>query len=130
MVCLLTSLVHGLNLKVKKWFQIKDVEAGLQKVRDTEDFWLNLKPTKNANKLLSIIKDIKGEYNILSAPLADDPRAEPDKRAWVEKYLKAFPPKKVIITANKQAYAKQKDGTPNILIDDFGQNVKKWEGAG
>ena len=117
-------------MKVKKWFQIKNVEKGLQKVRDTEDFWLKLKPTKNADKLLSIIKDIKGEYNILSAPLADDPRAEPDKRAWVEKYLKAFPPKKVIITANKQAYARQRDGTPNILIDDFGQNVKKWESAG
>ena len=117
-------------MKVKKWFQIKNVEKGLQKIRDTEDFWINLKPTKNADRLLSIIKDIKGEYNILSAPMADDPRVEPSKRAWVEKHLKAFPPKKVIITANKQAYAKQKDGTPNILIDDFGQNVRKWEGAG
>ena len=27
-------------MKVKKWFQIKDVEAGLQKVRDTENHLL------------------------------------------------------------------------------------------
>ena len=113
-------------MKVKKWFQIKNVEKGLQKVRDTEDFWLNLKPTKNADKLLGIIKNIKGEYNILSAPLADDPRAEPDKRAWVEKYLKAFPPKKVIITTDKAKYATSTGGTPNILIDDKPSNIERW----
>jgi 5'(3')-deoxyribonucleotidase len=115
---------------VKDWKQIKNVDAALQKIRDTEDFWLKLKPTPNADKLLGIIKDIKGEYNILSAPLANDDRAEPHKREWVKNNLSAFPPKKVIITTDKQAYAKQPDGTPNILIDDFGQNVSKWQSAG
>jgi len=115
---------------VSDWKQIKNVDQALQKIRDKDDFWLSLKPTKNAGKLLAIIKKIKGEYNILSAPLAGDPKAEPHKREWIAKYLKVFPPKKVIITADKQAYAKQPDGTPNILIDDFGQNVSKWEAAG
>jgi diaminopimelate decarboxylase len=49
---------------------------------------------------------------------------------WVEKNLKQFPPKKVIITGNKAKYAQQSDGTPNILIDDFGQNIDKWNAAG
>jgi len=115
---------------VSDWKQIKNVDQALQKIRDTDDFWLKLKPTANADKLLSIIKDIKGEYNILSAPLANDDRAEPHKREWVKKNLTAFPPKKVIITTDKQAYAKNPDGTPNILIDDFGQNVSKWEASG
>ena len=115
---------------VSDWKQIKNVDQALQKIRDKDDFWLTLKPTKNAGKLLAIIKKIKGEYNILSAPLAGDPKAEPHKREWIAKYLKIFPPKKVIITADKQKYATQPDGTPNILIDDFGQNVAKWEGAG
>ena len=115
---------------VSDWKQIKNVDQALQKIRDTDDFWLKLKPTANADKLLSIIKDIKGEYNILSAPLANDDRAEPHKREWVKKNLTAFPPKKVIITTDKQAYAKNPDGTPNILIDDFGQNVSKWQAAG
>ena len=115
---------------VDNWKQIKNVDTALQKIRDKDDFWLTLKPTKNAGKLLAIIKKIKGEYNILSAPLAGDPKAEPHKREWIAKYLKIFPPKKVIITADKQKYATQPDGTPNILIDDFGQNVAKWEGAG
>lgn len=115
---------------VDNWKQIKDVGAGLQKIKDTPNFWDDLKPTPNGERLLSIIKDIKGEYNILSAPMAGDERVEPSKRAWVEKYLKSFPPKKVFITANKAQYATQPDGTPNILIDDFGQNVQKWEAAG
>ena len=115
---------------VKDWKQIKNVGKALQDIRDTEDFWLNLKPTPNADKLLGLVKEIRGEYNILSAPLADDPRAEPHKREWIEKNLTAFPPKKVIITTDKAKYATSTGGTPNILIDDFGQNVAKWESAG
>ena len=115
---------------VSDWREIKDIDAALQKIRDTKDFWINLKPTANADNLLSIIKEIKGSYSILSAPMADDPRVEPSKKEWVEKNLKAFPPKEVIITAQKSKYAKNSDGTPNILIDDFGQNVSKWEASG
>jgi len=114
----------------KDWRQIDDIEPALQKIRDTDDFWLKIPPTKNANNLLSIIKQIKGSYNILSAPLPNDPNSEPHKREWIEKYLKSFPPNKVIITQDKAKYATQSDGTPNILIDDFGQNVAKWEAAG
>jgi 5'(3')-deoxyribonucleotidase len=115
---------------VKDWKQIKNVGKALQDIRDTEDFWLKLKPTPNADKLHGLVKEIRGEYNILSAPLADDPRAEPHKREWIEKNLTAFPPKKVIITTDKAKYATSTGGTPNILIDDFGQNVAKWEAAG
>ena len=59
-------------LGVSNWREIKDINAPLQKIRDTEDFWIKL-PASNADKLLGIIKDIKGDYTILSAPLADDP---------------------------------------------------------
>ena len=37
---------------------------------------------------------------------------------------------KVIITSNKSVHATQPDGTPNILIDDFGRNVKEWKSGG
>ena len=117
-------------LGVKSWKEIKDVDAALQKIRDTKDFWIDLKPTPNASNLLSIIKELKGEYNILSAPMSDDERVEPSKREWVKKNLTSFAPKEVIITAQKSKFATQPDGTPNILIDDFGQNVAKWEAAG
>ena len=114
----------------KSFRDIKDIDKGLQAIRDEDDFWLKLKPTPNAGKLLALVRKLKGSYTILSSPLADDPRSEPHKRMWVEKYLKQFPPKQVIITGNKAKYAQQSDGTPNILIDDFGQNIDKWNAAG
>jgi len=107
-----------------------DINVALQKIRDTDEFWLKLPLLPQAKQLLSVIKQIKGEYNICSSPLADDPNSEPHKREWIKKNLAFFPPKEVIITHNKPQYATQQDGTPNILIDDFGKNVDAWEAAG
>ena len=112
------------------WTKIDDIMPALQKIRDTEDFWLNLPLTDNAKNLLALIKDVKGEYNILSSPLPDDPNSEPHKREWIKKNLNFFLPKQVIITHDKAKYATTEDGTPNILIDDYGQNIQKWESAG
>ena len=114
----------------KDWREIKDLDGALQRIRDKDDFWLNIPVTPNAMNLLSLVKQLKGSYNILSAPLPNDPNSEPHKRQWIEKNLSAFPPSKVIITSNKSVHATQPDGTPNILIDDFGQNIAKWQAAG
>ena len=114
----------------KDWRTIKDIGPALQKIRDTEDFWLNLPMTSNAKNLLNLIKDVKGNYKILSSPLPDDPNSEPHKREWIKKNLSFFPPQDVIITFDKAKFAKQQDGTPNILIDDYGVNIQKWEAAG
>jgi 5'(3')-deoxyribonucleotidase len=107
-----------------------DIEDALQKIRDTENFWLDLPLTSNAKNLLNLIKQVKGSYKILSSPLPDDPNSEPHKREWIEKHLGFFPPEDVIITHDKAKYATQEDGTPNILIDDYGVNISKWEAAG
>tara|TARA_B100000963_G_scaffold340575_1_gene339406 strand:+ start:3935 stop:5887 length:1953 start_codon:yes stop_codon:yes gene_type:complete len=107
-----------------------DINDALQKIRDTDEFWLKLPLLPQAKQLLALIKKIKGSYTICSSPLADDPRSEPHKREWIKKNLSFFPPKNVIITSDKAKYATQSDGTPNILIDDFGKNVNAWEAAG
>ena len=116
----------------KDWREIgkDEIEPALKKIRDEEDFWLNIPLTANAKKLLSIIKQVKGNYKILSSPLANDPKSEPHKREWVAKNLDFFPPTEVIITKDKAKYATTPDGTPNILIDDYGVNISAWESAG
>ena len=73
----------GKLMGVKNWWDINkefDIEDALQKIRDTDDFWLSLPLTKNAKNLLSLIKQVKGEYHILSSPLENDPNSEPHKR--------------------------------------------------
>ena len=109
---------------------LEQIPAALEKIRQTENFWLDLPLTKNAKNLLNLIKDVKGEYSICSSPLPGDPNSEPHKLEWIKKHLNFFPPKDVIITHDKTKYAVQKDGTPNILIDDYGKNINAWEAAG
>ena len=113
--------------KIDKEHDIKDA---LQKIRDTDEFWLKLPLLPQAKQLLSLIQKVKGEYYICSSPLADDPRSEPHKREWIKNNLSFFPPKDVFITHNKQKFAKNDDGTSNILIDDYGVNINAWENAG
>ena len=119
-------------MKVDHYSKIDDLDinVALQKIRDTEQFWLDLPLLPQAKDLLDLIKKVKGEYYICSTPLADDPKSEPHKREWIKKNLAFFPPKDVYITSNKPQYAKNEDGTPNILIDDFGKNVNEWDAAG
>jgi 5'(3')-deoxyribonucleotidase len=109
---------------------IDDPETKLQLVRDHPTFWIDLPTLSGASKLLGAVKKYAGSYNICSTPLTGDPNSEPQKRLWVKKHLSAFAPNEVFITHNKAAHALQPDGTPNILIDDFGKNIKAWEAAG
>ena len=109
---------------------IDNKEAKLYLVKEYPDYWINLPVLPNAGKLMGYIKKNFGHYKICSSPLAGDPNCEPQKRAWIKKHLSNFPPDQVIITENKAAYATQADGTPNILIDDFGKNIAGWNAAG
>ena len=107
-----------------------DIDDALQKIRDTDDFWLRLPMLPEAQNLLNLIKQVKGSYNICSSPLADDPNSEKHKRTWIKQNLSFFPPDNVYITHDKAQFATNEDGTPNILIDDYGVNIRKWEAAG
>ncbi len=116
----------------KNWRDIgpENISTALEKIKQTENFWLDLPLTSNALNLINLVKQIKGEYNILSSPLPGDKNSEPHKREWIKKNLSFFPPKQILIRHDKETFATQSDGTPNILIDDYGVNVRKWEASG
>ena len=119
-------------MKVKTYRDIpkRDIPKALKKIVNTPNFWEDLPALAGYKELLSTIKKLKGKYKILSSPLANDPNVDPGKREWVRRNLGFFKPEQVIIDHNKQKYATQSDGTPNLLIDDFGKNVKAWQSAG
>ena len=102
----------------------------IQKIRDEKNFWLKLPLLSNSIKLLKILKDNNQSYHILSSPLQNDQKCIKQKKQWVENMLKFYPPQKVIISSEKEKYAKDNLGLPNVLIDDFGINLKKWENNG
>ena len=117
-------------MNVDSFRDIEDPVPALEKIRATDDFWLRLPLLPEAKNLLGLIKQVKGSYSICTSPLADDPNSEPHKMQWIKKNLSFFPPTNIHITHDKPQYATQKDGTPNILIDDYGVNINAWEAAG
>lgn len=94
------------------------------------DFFARLPKIASADQLIAMVVKLYGHYHICSSPLRGDfENSEKWKRVWIQKHLNPQP-KDIIITPNKAKYAKQADGTPNILIDDRGSNISAWESAG
>jgi len=105
----------------------------LNKITKQDDFWINLAVLPDVPKLMSAIKSLfGGEYKLLSKAIVGDPNAVKQKKQWAQQNLQPQPNEVIIMpaTADKGMYAVQEDGTPNILIDDFGYNIKKWQQAG
>ena len=82
-----------------------------------------------ANKLLDIVKNFAGGYKILSSPLNFDKEGSiKGKKEWLAKHINV-PADAWVFEHEKQIYANT-NGVPNILIDDYGVNIRKWQAAG
>jgi len=105
------------------------VDPTLDKMIGT-DFFSRLPMFPNVPQLLKLVLSYTDHYSICSSPLrGDGSNSEKHKRIWIAKHLNPLP-KDIIITGNKPKWATQPDGTPNILIDDRGQNIRGWIAAG
>lgn len=100
--------------------------------RDSDAYHLfrDIQPFPTANKLLELVKKYAGGYRILSSPLNFDREGSmKGKREWLSKHIN-IPADKIVFEHDKWHYATQPDGTPNILIDDYGVNTRAWDAAG
>jgi predicted chitinase/5'(3')-deoxyribonucleotidase len=118
---------------------IHDVEHYSSMTKDQwEDFFKNsnayelfrdLPAFPSANKLLQMVKDFAGGYTILSSPLSFDKAGSiKGKQEWLKKHIHVRPDN-IIFEHNKAMYATT-NGKPNILIDDYGVNIRAWGSAG
>lgn len=97
---------------------------------DAYHLFRDIPPFTTANKLLQLVKNYAGEYTILSSPLGFDKAGSiKGKREWLGKNI-SVTPDHVVFEHDKYKYAVQPDGTPNILIDDYGVNTRAWAAAG
>ena len=73
------------------------------------------------------------KYNphVLSAYSGRDPNSKVGKMKWLDKNTK-FKRANIHLVkrSQKQAYAKNRDGEPNVLIDDYLKNINEWEAKG
>lgn len=94
-------------------------------------FFAKLKPLADAGKLIHGVVKAVGKYSILSSPLQSRiEQSTAEKTQWLHHHLKSNQPQSVLFDYNKERYARQSNGTPNILIDDFKTNIKLWRARG
>ena len=122
---------HG----VKNWRDARKTRKStgdkIDKIAKQPGFFRHLKPLPNAGKLISNVMKMRGEYNILSSPmLSNVEQSTREKAEWLQHHLKRNTPRAVLFDHEKFKFAKQADGTPNILIDDYDTNIHLWEANG
>lgn len=108
----------------------KDEWETFFKDSDAYHLFRDIPPFANANQLLELVKKYAGGYRILSSPLGFDREGSiKGKREWLAKHINV-PADKIVFEHDKYKYAVQSDGTPNVLIDDYGVNTRAWDAAG
>ena len=105
--------------KVQRW---KDIS-------NTKNFWAELEWMPAAKRIHQMI--IKYDAHILSAFSAKDPSSKNGKMKWLSKNTDFKRGNIHLVSrAQKQAFAKNAEGEPNVLIDDYIKNIKEWEVKG
>jgi hypothetical protein len=94
------------------------------------DFFNRLPKIATADRLIQlVVKYTGGDYSILSSPLrGDKANSAKWKKIWLKNNMQ-IQPRNVIITSRKEVYAVS-NGVKNILIDDRGANIERWQAAG
>ena len=98
-------------------------------ISNTKNFWADLEWMPGAKRIYRMI--IKYDAHILSAYSAKDPSSKNGKMKWLSKNTEFRRGNIHLVTrAQKQAFAKNAQGEPNVLIDDYIKNIKEWEEKG
>lgn len=116
---------------VDYWREIHRKELGIDQVAQKPGFFATLPLMPHAPQLMMGVLALTDNYSILSSPLMSDVEQSSEEKAqWLHRHLGKHQPQAVIFDHEKYKFAKQANGTPNILIDDWETNVKLWEANG
>ena len=94
-------------------------------IGDDVDFWANLPAMPDKDTLWDYISQY--DPNICSHPWDED--SADGKEIWLASQLNPAP-QMVFLTGDKHKFAVDKQGRPNLLIDDFEKYTVPWENAG
>lgn len=116
---------------VEYWREIHRKDLGIDQVAKEPGFFEMLPVLPNAGRLMKAVIHLANKYSILSSPLLSNvEQSSEEKSEWLRRHLPNHPPQAIIFDHEKYKFAKQPDGTPNILIDDWDTNIKLWEANG
>ncbi len=116
---------------VDYWREIHRQDIGIDQIAQQPGFIQSLPPMPNAGRLMAGILKLSNKYSILSSPLMSNVEDSTEEKSdWLKRYLSKHQPQAIIYDHEKFKYARQADGTPNILIDDWETNIRLWEANG
>lgn len=114
--------------------ELWDRPDGWERLKDEwPTFWMDLDPMPHAMPLWHLIAP---EYpSILTAHPTGWTSAATGKYLWCKRHLPGFGQHPMqtfhaVERSRKKHFARQEDGTSNILIDDYEKNIREWERAG
>ena len=98
-------------------------------INKNKTFWADLEWLTGGKTLWAFITQY--QPHILSAAPRDS-IVRSGKWNWIDKHLKKMDPKKVhiVVRSDKQKFALDRNGLPNVLIDDNEKNIQEWENKG
>jgi hypothetical protein len=98
------------------------------------NWWANLPPERDFDQLWGFVKNFNP--HILTAYAEwDEANCKHGKVIWNQKHTKV-PHERFhcVLRESKKYFAKDHDGShfgrPNVLVDDYPENIKEWEQAG
>ena len=125
---------HKKNAKkmyaAESWEDLKKIpknvrDKELETLPNAEEFFATLKPLPGGKKIVHFLRDNDIPFQILSTPLGSDREGSiSGKTKWLEAH--GLGNVKANFEENKAKYAKKGD----ILVDDYGVNIAKWNLAG
>ena len=100
-------------------------------IGETENFWSNMDFLRSGRKLWNHIRRQK-PFILSALPQTDTAGSKLGKVAWVGRNLKGVGKDRIILVfrKDKQKFAVNVGGRPNILIDDNAKNISEWKSAG
>ncbi|SVA28673.1 uncharacterized protein METZ01_LOCUS81527 [marine metagenome] len=125
----LVDFLRGAKDAVGQDFASMPSEERWKILNNHKGFWQNLNWKPNAKRLYDFIS--KYNPHVLSAYTKRDPSSKNGKMRWLKKHTD-FKRSKIhlVLRSQKKDYAKNRDGSSNVLIDDYIKNIKEWESAG
>ncbi len=105
--------------------------ADWKMIRETDDFWSGMEFLRSGKKLWSHVR--KQEPFILSAlPTSNRDWAQKGKMFWLKRNVPRVRKDRILLVSrkDKQKFAVNAGGRPNILIDDNAKNISEWKAAG
>jgi 5'(3')-deoxyribonucleotidase len=120
---------HSFWLKEYSETEANDIRWSI--IYQQPNFWQTLRWLRDGKKLWEAVKKYKP--NILSATTSmNRDICERDKLQWVKDHLGLNNVDNIhlVSRSQKQLFAKNVKGEPNLLIDDYDKNCNEWRTAG